>query len=280
MIETEHRETEHLIHKYLRSTKKFPSVWCPGCGIGIFMNALIRVIDQAGYSKDDIVLVSGIGCSGRLPVYVDFNTLHTTHGRALTFATGIKMVKPHLKVIVVMGDGDAASIGGNHLIHAARRNVDITSFVLNNQVYGMTGGQLSPTTPYGVPTVSSPYGNLEPSFDICRLVEAAGASFVARSTVYHTRLMERLMHDALNKKGFSVVEIVTQCVIFGGRWRGMEAAVPMMNWQKENAITVEKAKEVSEKELEGKIVIGTLIDREKPVYNEEYRKLLTEKLKV
>lgn len=171
------REPVHLIHKYLRSSKKFPHIWCAGCGIGIFMNALIRVIDGLGYNKDDIVLVSGIGCSGRLPVYVDFNTLHTTHGRALTFATGIKLANPHLKVITVMGDGDAIAIGGNHLIHAARRNVDITSFVINNQIYGMTGGQSSPATPYQSVTISSPYGNPEPDFDISRVVEAAGAAF-------------------------------------------------------------------------------------------------------
>ncbi|MFH1625136.1 MAG: thiamine pyrophosphate-dependent enzyme, partial [Pseudomonadota bacterium] len=168
------KEPVHLIHKYLRSSKKFPHIWCAGCGIGIFMQALIRVIDRIGYSKDDVVLVSGIGCSGRLPVYVDFNTLHTTHGRALTFATGIKLAKPRLKVITVMGDGDAIAIGGNHLIHAARRNVEIASFVINNQIYGMTGGQCSPTTPYGTRTISSPYGNLEPDFDICQLTEAAG----------------------------------------------------------------------------------------------------------
>jgi len=274
------KETEHLIHKYLRSSKKFPHIWCGGCGIGIFMNALIRVIDGTGYSKDDIVIISGIGCSGRLPVYVDFNTLHTTHGRALTFATGIKMAKPSLKVIVVMGDGDAAAIGGNHLIHAARRNVEITSFIINNQVYGMTGGQISPTTPYGATTVTSPYGNLEPAFDICRLTEAAGASFVGRSTVYHTGLLDRLISQALNKKGFSVVEVIAQCVIFGGRWLGMDSAVRMMNWQKENSVTVEKAKGLSEAELEGKIVIGVLADRERPTYNEQYRKLLTEKLKI
>ena len=130
-----------LIHKYLRHDKKFPHVWCPGCGIGIMLGALIRAIDQCGIAKDEIVLVAGIGCTGRLPVYVDFNTLHTTHGRALTFATGVKLANPKLKVIVVMGDGDAVAIGGNHFIHAARRNIDLTAIILNNSVYGMTGGQ-------------------------------------------------------------------------------------------------------------------------------------------
>ena len=263
-----------FVHKYLRSSKKFPHIWCPGCGIGIFMQALIRVIDQAGYSKDDIVLISGIGCSGRLPVYVDFNTLHTTHGRALTFATGIKLAKPRLKVIAIMGDGDAIAIGGNHLIHAARRNVEIAAFVLNNNVYGMTGGQCSPTTPYGASTTSSPYGNLEPVFDICRVVEAAGAAFVARSTVYHTLLLERLISKALQKKGFAMVEAITQCVTYYGRWLELGSPVEMMKWQRDNAIPVEKARRLDEEALKDKIVIGVLADREKPSYHEEYQKLL------
>jgi len=270
----------HLIHKYLRSSKRFPHIWCAGCGIGIFMQALIRVIDQIGYSKDDVVLVSGIGCSGRLPVYVDFNTLHTTHGRALTFATGIKLAKPRLKVITVMGDGDAVAIGGNHLIHAARRNVEIASFVINNQVYGMTGGQCSPTTPYGIITTSSPYRNLESDFDICRLVEAAGAVFVGRSTVYHTQLLDQLIHKALKKKGFSMVEVISQCVTYSGRWLGVDSAVEMMKWQKDNAIPVKKAKELSDEELSGKIVIGVIADKDKPTYHEEYKKLIRRKLKV
>ncbi|MGB2814522.1 MAG: 2-oxoacid:ferredoxin oxidoreductase subunit beta [Dehalococcoidales bacterium] len=274
------RETAHLVHDYLRSSKKFPHIWCAGCGIGIFMQALIRVIDQSEYSKDDIVLISGIGCSGRLPVYVDFNTLHTTHGRALTFATGIKLANPRLKVLTVMGDGDAVAIGGNHFIHAARRNVEITSFILNNNVYGMTGGQTSPTTPPGAKTTSSPYGNIEPDFDICRLAEAAGAVFVARSTVYHTRLLERLMGMALKKEGFSVVEVVSQCSTHAGRFLELKSPVEMMKWQKENAIPVEKAKQQSEAELEGKIVIGALVDRERPNYYEQYQNLLSEKSKV
>jgi len=272
------KEKVHLVHKYLRSSKKFPHIWCPGCGIGIFMQALLRVIDQSEYSKDDIVLVSGIGCSGRLPVYVDFNTLHTTHGRALTFATGIKLAKPRLKVIAVMGDGDAIAIGGNHLIHAARRNVEITSFIINNYIYGMTGGQSSPTTPYGEITVSAPYGNPEPDFDICRVLTAAGAPFVARTTVYHTRLLDQLIGKALQKKGFAVVEVVAQCVIHTGRYLELESPVEMMKWQRDNAITVEKARRLSETELKGKITIGVLTDRERPTYHEEYRKLLGERL--
>ena len=273
------REPTHLVHKYLRSSKRFPHIWCAGCGIGIFMQALIRVIDREGYGKDDIVLISGIGCSGRLPVYVDFNTLHTTHGRALTFATGIKLANPRLKVITVMGDGDAVAIGGNHFIHAARRNVEITGFILNNNVFGMTGGQTSPTTPHGAITTSSPYGNLEPDFDICRLAEAAGAVFVARSTVYHTRLLERLIGQALQKKGFAMLEVISHCVIHAGHFLKLKSPVEMMKWQKDNSVTVEKAKQLSDAELEGKLVIGVLADRERPDYHEQYHRLHGEKSK-
>lgn len=274
------KESSHFVHRYLRSSKRFPHIWCAGCGIGIFMQALIRVIDKIGYSKDEVVLVSGIGCSSRLPVYVDFNTVHATHGRALTFATGIKLANPRLKVITIMGDGDATAIGGNHLIHAARRNVEIASFVINNQVYGMTGGQSSPTTPYGLKTTSSPYGNLEAAFDISRLVEAAGAVFVGRTTVYHTPLLERLIDKSLKKDGFSMVEVLAQCTTYSGRWMGLSSPIDMMAWQRDNALTVEKASGMTEAELAGKVIIGVLVDRERPVYNEEYGKLVGEELKV
>ncbi len=267
-------EREHLIHKYLRSSKRFPHIWCPGCGIGILLGALIRAIDRGGYSKDDIVLISGIGCSGRLPTYVDFNTLHTTHGRALTFATGIKLANPSLKVIAVMGDGDATAIGGNHFIHTARRNVGITSIVINNNTYGMTGGQFSPTTPFGLKTSSSPYGNLESTFDICGLAREAGATFVARSTVYHARLLEKIIELALNKEGFSVVEVISNCMTYFGREIGLPSPVEMMKWQKDNAVLVEKAKDLREEELKQKIVIGVLVDRKAAAYHELYKELI------
>src|SRR5512137_3015274 len=178
-------EVTRLTHKYLRHDKKFPHIWCPGCGNGIVLGALIRAIDRSGLKKVDLVLVSGIGCSGRMTVYADFNTLHTTHGRALTFATGIKLANPQLHVIVIMGDGDATAIGGNHFIHAARRNLNLTAIVVNNNIYGMTGGQYSPTTPYGATATTALYGNIEQAFSIAELAAMAGASMVARGTVYH-----------------------------------------------------------------------------------------------
>jgi len=266
-------ERRHIIYDYLRTTKRFPSLWCPGCGVGIFLGALLRAIDKSGYTKDQIVLISGIGCSGRISTYVDFNTLHSTHGRALTFATGIKLVKPELKVIVIMGDGDAVAIGGNHFIHAARRNIEITAIVLNNNVYGMTGGQLSPTTPLEMKTATSPYGNLENPFDICKLAEGAGSVFVARSAVYHVRLTEKLISKALKKRGFSVLEIISQCPVQYGRRAGLSSAVEMMEWQRDNTVTDEKAKRLSEEELQGKIRIGVLVDRQAPTYQERLESL-------
>jgi 2-oxoglutarate/2-oxoacid ferredoxin oxidoreductase subunit beta len=266
-------EVTKLIHKYLRHDKKFPHVWCPGCGIGIMLGALIRAIDRIGYDKNEVVLVSGIGCSGRLPVYVDFNTLHTTHGRALTFATGIKLAKPGLKVIVIMGDGDAVAIGGNHFIHAARRNIDVTAIIVNNSIYGMTGGQYSPTTPYGMKSTTTVYTNIEQSFKISELAVTAGAVFVGRGTVYHAKLLDSLIERAVLKPGFSVVEVMTHCHTQYGRVNRLGSAVEMMEWQRDHAVPIEKALKMKPEELEDRILIGVLVDKELPVYQDEYEKI-------
>jgi len=267
-------EITTLIHKYLRHDKKFPHVWCPGCGNGIVLGSIIRAIDKLGLEKDNIVLVSGIGCSGRMPVYVDVNTLHTTHGRALTFATGVKLAKPSLNVIVVMGDGDATAIGGNHFIHAARRNINLTAIIINNHIYGMTGGQHSPTTPYGNYASTSPYSNIEHSFDIAELAVTSGASFVGRGTVYHVQLLAGLMEKAIQKRGFSVVEVRANCHVQFGRRNNMSDAVTMMQWFKDNAIKIENAAKMTPKELEDKFTIGILTDIHKPIYTQEYEKIL------
>jgi 2-oxoglutarate ferredoxin oxidoreductase subunit beta len=266
-------EITKLIHKYLRHDKKFPHVWCPGCGIGIMLGALIRAIDRIGYEKDEVVLVSGIGCSGRLPVYVDFNTLHTTHGRALAFATGVKLGKPSLKVIVIMGDGDAVAIGGNHFIHSARRNIDVTAIIVNNSTYGMTGGQYSPTTPYGMRSTTTIYSNIEQDFRISELAVTAGAVFVGRCTVYHARLLDDLMERAFLKPGFSVVEVISHCHTQYGRQNRLGSAVEMMEWQRDHAVAVEKAPHMKPEELKDKILIGVLVDKELPVYQDEYEKI-------
>jgi 2-oxoglutarate ferredoxin oxidoreductase subunit beta len=262
-----------LRHTYLRHDKKFPHVWCPGCGNGIVLGSLIRAVAGLKLAKDDIVLASGIGCSGRLPVYVDFNTLHTTHGRALTFATGIKLAKPELTVLTVMGDGDAIAIGGNHFIHAARRNLDLTAIIINNNIYGMTGGQYSPTTPYGSNATTSSFGHIEQAFSIAELAVTAGASFVARGTVYHVNLLDRLIEKGARKRGFSVIEILSNCHIQYGRRNRMGDPVTMLQYFKDHAVTVAKAQDMSATELEDRFTIGVLTDVDKPDYIKEYQKI-------
>jgi 2-oxoglutarate ferredoxin oxidoreductase subunit beta len=260
------QEQQHSAYAYLRPTKKFPNVWCSGCGIGIVMNALIRAIDRMGLSKDDVAVLSGIGCTGRMPVYLDFNTMHTTHGRALAFATGLKLARPRLKVIVVMGDGDALAIGGNHFIHAARRNIALATIVVNNSIYGMTGGQSSPTTPLDSRATTAPYGNIEQPVPVCELAIAAGASFAARTTVYHAIEMDNLIEQAIRKNGFSLVEVASYCHTTFGRLNKLGTAVDMMRRLKDNSVTKAAAEKLPPEERAGKIVRGVLCDVEKPEY--------------
>lgn len=263
-----------VMHHYLRVRKRFPNVWCAGCGIGIVMGSIIRAIDEMGYSKDEVTLVSGIGCSSRLPVYCDFNTLHTTHGRALAFATGVKMAKPALKVIVVTGDGDALAIGGNHFIHACRRNIDITTILINNRIYGMTGGQFSPTTPSKAYATTAPFGNLEKAFDPTDLAKAAGASYVARGTVYHVQQLDKLIVGGLQKKGFALIEAFSNCHTYYGRLNKEGDAVAMLNWMKEHAMPIKAAKALPPEKLVGKFLTGVLWDVEMPEYCEQYQTLI------
>ena len=260
-------------HEYLRHNKKFPHVWCPGCGNGIVMSALLRAIYRQQLNKDDVVLTSGIGCSGRMPTYLDFNTLHSTHGRALTFATGVKLANPKLKVVVIMGDGDATAIGGNHFIHAARRNLDLTAIIINNSIYGMTGGQYSPTTPFGAHTTTSVYGHIEQAFSIAELAVTAGASFVARSTVYHAQLLDKIIEMGMQKPGFAVVEVVSNCHVQYGRRNHLGGAVEMLQRFKDNSVTVQQAEKMTAEELQGKYTIGVLADRDLPISTVEYEKV-------
>ena len=251
-----------------------PHIWCPGCGHGTVMGSLIRGIDQAGIEQNKTVIVSGIGCSGRMPGYLDFDTLHTTHGRAIAFATGIKLANPELNVIVITGDGDGAAIGGNHLVHACRRNIDLTVLLLNNQIYGMTGGQYSPMTPEQAISSTTPFGNIDQSFDLCQLTIAAGATCVGRGTVYHNRLLVKLIRIALEHKGFSFVEAYTQCPIGYGRKNKMASALEMLRWQKEQAVTEKKWSELSPTEQEGKFPIGLLFQEEREEYTARYQQII------
>jgi 2-oxoglutarate ferredoxin oxidoreductase subunit beta len=265
--------------KYLR-LQRFPHIWCTGCGIGTVLKALLRAIDSLKLQKDDIVMISGIGCSSRATGYLDFNTLHTTHGRAIAFATGVKMAKPKMNVIVVTGDGDATAIGGNHYIHAARRNIDMTVILFNNHIYGMTGGQSSPTTPQGWFASTAPYGNLEAPFNTSGLAEAAGASFVARTTAYHVAQMEKFMRQGIGKRGFSLIEVRTPCPTAFGRRNRLGSSVDMFKSLKENSVTKAQAQKMKPQELQGKIVTGVLIDVDKPEYTDQYEKLLEKVSKV
>jgi len=259
--------------KYLR-LKKFPHIWCPGCGHGIVFKAVLRAIDRVGFRNDDVVMVSGIGCSSRTPGYADFNTLHTTHGRAIAFSTGVKMANPDLNVIIMTGDGDATAIGGNHLIHAARRNIDLTVVVFNNYIYGMTGGQGSPTTPRGRRASTLPYGNIEQPFDVCHLAGAAGAAYVARSTVYHARLLDRFIERGLRKKGFALIEAMTPCPTSFGRRNRLGDGASMLRQMKEMSIKAEQAEDTPPEDLADKIVIGEFKNVDIPEYVEEYDRVI------
>jgi 2-oxoglutarate ferredoxin oxidoreductase subunit beta len=265
---------QKTIHKYLRHNKKFPHVWCSGCSNGIVLGAIIRAIDELKIQRDDIAMVSGIGCSSRMPVYVDFNTLHTLHGRAIAYATGIKMFKPGMKVIVVTGDGDSTAIGGNHFIHAARRNIDLTVVVVNNNIYGMTGGQYSPTTPTGDRATTTPYGNIDPVFDICNLAQGAGASFVARTTAYHALEAQSFIKKAISHEGFSMVEVVSACPVIYGRLNKKGGAPEMMEAMKKNAITKAAMDKLAEKDRDGKYLRGILREEKMPEYTQQYAKLI------
>jgi 2-oxoglutarate ferredoxin oxidoreductase subunit beta len=258
---------------YLRPTKKFPTVWCAGCGLGIIQSALVRAISRMELDKNQVAFVSGIGCTGRMPAYVDFNTLHTTHGRALAFATGVKLARPSMTVIAAMGDGDALAIGGNHFIHACRRNIDMTAIVANNLIYGMTGGQYSPTTPHNKRGTTAPYGNVEHGFDVSALAVGAGATFVARTSVYHANQIDVLIEKALRHRGFSVVEVVANCHTNYGRMNKFRSPVDMLKWMKENSVPVSAWDKLSPEDREGKFTRGVIVDRELPEFIEAYDRL-------
>ncbi len=257
------------VFNWLR-TRFFPHIWCPGCGHGIIMHSLLRALVNLEKKKTQTVIASGIGCSSRMVGYIDACTVHTTHGRSLAFATGIKLANPELTVIDVMGDGDCTAIGGNHFIHACRRNIDITAIVMNNNIYGMTGGQVSPTTPVGSSATTSPYGAIDPSFDICKLAEGAGASYVARATIANPKQAEQFIQAGINNKGFSVVEILTHCHTQFGRKNKRRTPIDNVNFFKNNSVPLNKAKEMSPEELEGKIVVGEFVKKNIPEYTAQY----------
>ena len=233
--------------QYLR-LEKMPTLWCWGCGDGVILKAFVRAIEKMGVKQDDVCVVSGIGCSGRFSSYVDFNTVHTTHGRTVAFATGIKMMHPDKIVVCVAGDGDALAIGGNHTIHGARRNIDMTLIIINNFIYGLTNSQTSPTTPQGMWTVTQKVGNIDPTFDACALGIASGASFVARETMLDPKKLEKIFVKAMEHRGFSFLDILSNCHINLGRKNKMVSAMDNLNWIDSITMPVKKYNELPEEE--------------------------------
>ncbi len=260
------------VKDYLRE-RFFPHMWCPGCGHGIVLNSLLRAVEALGLEKNDIVMTSGIGCSARISGYVDFHSLHTLHGRALAFATGVKLSKPSLNLLVPMGDGDALAIGGNHFIHAARRNIDITAIVMNNRIYGMTGGQFSPLSGCGKKATTAPYLTIDHEFDVVKLATAAGATFVARSTTYHAREATEYLKKAITHRGFSVVEILSQCPTHYGRKNKEGEAPDMMEIYKTTTAKLGSKALENNGEL---IPRGIFVDERRGEYCEEYDRLIAD----
>jgi 2-oxoglutarate ferredoxin oxidoreductase subunit beta len=243
--------------QYLR-LEKMPTLWCWGCGDGVILKAVIRAIETCGWKQDDVCVVSGIGCSGRFSSYVDFNTVHTTHGRTVAFATGIKLMYPDKHVICVAGDGDALAIGGNHTIHGCRRNIDINFIVINNFIYGLTNSQTSPTTPQGMWTVSQKSGNIDPTFDACKLAIGSGASFVARETMLDPKKLEKVLVKGFQHRGFSFFDVMSNCHINLGRKNKMLSAMENLEWIDSITTPLKKWEALPEEEKMNKFPTGVL----------------------
>lgn len=247
---------------------RLPHIYCAGCGNGTIMNCVLEAVDRAGYERDNTVFLSGIGCSSRAPGYIETDSLHTTHGRALAFATGVKMAKPSLNVVVFTGDGDIAAIGGNHFIHACRRNIDLTVVCMNNHIYGMTGGQGSPTTPIGKTSTTTPYGAVEVPFDLVDIAIAAGANYVARWTSYHVTQLTEAVLNGLYTPGFSLIEVRCQCPTSYGRRNKFREPKDYMDYLRSNAVLKEKwertAKPGDELPAES-FLVGEFVRRARPV---------------
>ncbi len=255
------------VEPFLRSDR-MPHIWCPGCGIGTTVNCFAQALIESKIDLKTLALVSGIGCTGRVAGYVKLDSFHTTHGRAIPFATGLKLANPKLNVVVYSGDGDLSAIGGNHLIHAARRNIDLKVICVNNLIYAMTGGQTAPTTPGHAITSTSPYGTFEPAFNLPHLVEASGAVYVARWTTFHVRQLARSIAEAFKKKGFSFIEIISPCPTLYQRRNKLGDGLDTMKYYKEKSKTKHGCPtgEVG-LTMTGEIIVGKFVDRDRPDYS-------------
>ncbi|MBS7607783.1 MAG: 2-oxoacid:ferredoxin oxidoreductase subunit beta [Candidatus Bathyarchaeia archaeon] len=264
---------EHPLLKYLRAAM-IPHIWCSGCGNGIILNAFVHALDELQIDLNKLVVVSGIGCIGRAAGYINADSFHTTHGRPIAFATGVKLAKPELEVVVISGDGDLFAIGGNHFIHAARRNIGIKVICANNFNYGMTGGQVGPTTPLEALTTTTPYGNIEHPFNLVHLAAASGATYVARWTTLHVRMLTASIKKLLQRKGFSFIEVVSPCPEIYGRHNKMRTGLEMMEWFREASVIANFSDPAKAEITPEKIVVGEFVDIEKPTYEQ----LLYEKM--
>ncbi len=271
----------NTVEEYLRM-ERMPHIWCPGCGIGTTVNCFAHALETSGLDLQKVAIVSGIGCTGRVAGYIDLDSFHTTHGRAIPFATGLKLANPDLKVVVYSGDGDLTAIGGNHFIHAARRNVDMTVILINNFIYGMTGGQVAPTTPLTATATTAPHGNFEQPFNLPYLAESCGAVYVARWTSYHVRHVTKAIKEALAKKGFSFVEILAPCPTLYSRRNKLGDGLDQMVYYKENSEIRNGADtKTIALDFQGKITVGKFVDKERPTYidtmQEYYKKKFGDK---
>jgi 2-oxoglutarate ferredoxin oxidoreductase subunit beta len=266
------------VERFLRMDR-MPHIWCPGCGIGTTVNCFARALEKSDIPLESLAIVSGIGCTGRVAGYLNFDSFHTTHGRAIPFATGLKLASPKLKVVVFSGDGDIAAIGGNHFINAARRNIDLTIICVNNFNYAMTGGQVAPTTPLTATATTAPYGTFELPFNLPFLADSCGANYIARWTAYHVRQLTKAMAEALTKKGFTFVEIITPCPIIYLRRNRLGDGLKEMLYYKENSEVCDgcDTRDVG-LGFRGKIKIGKFVDRDRPTYSEAMRKHLKQTL--
>jgi 2-oxoglutarate ferredoxin oxidoreductase subunit beta len=278
---TEMADANVLREKYLRDGM-LPTIFCNGCGHGVAIDYVLRAIEELELDIDKIALASGIGCSSRIPGYINADGLHTTHGRALSFATGIKAANTNLNVIVFTGDGDCTGIGGNHFIHAARRNIDMTVILLNNFIYGMTGGQLAPTAPLGSIATTAPYGNIEQAFNISELATALGAAYVARWPIFYPYQPIKSIKEGLQNKGFALIELMSPCPTAYGRRNKMGKIDVLWNWYEEITILIEEYERImnygteEEKEKAGKMFkIGVFQNENKAGFFEEYEKLVS-----
>ncbi len=246
---------------------RIPHIWCPGCGIGTVVTSFAEALKKSGLDLDKVAVVSGIGCTGRVAGYIKLDSFHTTHGRAIPFATGLKLANPEVNVVVFSGDGDLAGIGGNHLIHAARRNMDLTVICVNNFNYAMTGGQVAATTPQNANASTAPYGNFEFPFSLPNLVESAGATYVARWTALHLRRVTKSIQEALLKPGFSFIEVITPCVTLYARRNRLGDGLNLLKYYYDNS-EIRHGADTKELDIsyQGKLIVGKFVDKEKPTF--------------